>query len=479
MAEILTPDICVIGGGPGAANAALAAAACAVPVVLVEPTAKSDAASKLPSFIAAARRAAALRDSGGFGISAGEVAVDFVKVRAHAERAVAALAPNESPTRLAGLGVRIIEGEARFADARTVAIDGHEIRARRFIIAVAARSVPPAIPGLDSGPILTADNIFALGALPEQLIVLGAGTTGLELAQAFRRLGSAVTVLEAAEPLGGEDEECARLVLAQLTREGVVLRSRVKIARIEHAAGRVRAVLGGGGGDNGNGNGGNGNGGGNGGGSHLLVATGSRPVLDGLALEAAGIKRDGRGLIEVNETLKTSNKRVYAIGAAIGRPRAAVHHAGLAIGNALFRARIDAGIESAARVTLTEPELAQAGLTEVEARGRGIAINVARWSYHDNRRAQAERTTHGHVKVITTPKGKVLGVTVVGAQAGELIGAWVLAIKRGFNIRAFTDIALPAPTLSEIGKNAALDFFVPRLTRPWTRRIIAWLRLLG
>ena len=467
MAEILTPDICVIGGGPGAANAALAAAACAVPVVLVEPTAKPDAARKLPAFIAAARRAAAMRDGGGFGISAGEVAVDFAKVRAHAERAVAALASNESTARLAGLGVRIIQGDARFTDVRTIAIGDHEVRARRFIIAVASRFAPPAIPGLDDGPTLTADNIFALGELPKHLIVLGGGATGIELAQTFRRLGSAVTVLEAAEPLGGEDEECARLVLDQLAREGVVLRSPVKIARIERAVGRVRVVLDGVEGDDVID------------GSHLLVATGSTPALDGLALDAAGIKRDARGFIEVNKALKTSNKRAYAIGAAIGRPRAAVHHAGLAIGNALFRARIDAGIDKTARVVLTEPELAQAGFTEADTRSRGITINVARWSYHDNRRAQAERETRGHVKVIMTPRGKILGATIVGAQAGELIGAWVLAVARGLNIRAFTDLALPAPTLSEIGKNAALDFFVPRLTRPWTRRIIAWLRLLG
>ena len=157
---------------------------------------------------------------------------------------------------------------------------------------------------------------------------------------------------------------------------------------------------------------------------------------------------------------------------------AANYHAGLVIRNALFRLPVRVNNDVVPWVTYTEPELAQCGLTEAEARKRGIKIRILRWPYHDNDRAQAERETHGHIKVITKPNGKIIGATIVGAQAGELIATWTLAVAQGLNIRAFTGVVLPYPTLSEIGKRAAIDFFAPSLTRPWVRRIIAWLRTL-
>jgi len=185
----------------------------------------------------------------------------------------------------------------------------------------------------------------------------------------------------------------------------------------------------------------------------------------------------------VNRKLKTANRRVYAIGdAAAGQlqfTHAANYHAGLVIRNALFRLPVRVNNDLIPWVTYTEPELAQSGLTEAEARKRGIEIRILRWPYHDNDRAQAERETHGHIKVITKQNGKIIGATIVGAQAGELIATWTLAIAQGLNIRAFTGIVLPYPTLSEIDKRAAIDFFAPSLTRPWVRRIIAWLRIFG
>ena len=250
-----------------------------------------------------------------------------------------------------------------------------EIRARRFVIATGSTPALPQIPGLDQGGYLTSETVFGLTELPEHLIVMGAGSTGLELAQAFRRLGSAVTVLEAAQPLAGDDPECAAIVVNQLEREGVVVRGGVKIAGIEYAGGRVQAMLEGDDSVEG---------------THLLAATGSKPALDGLDLEAAGIACSDAG-IRVNKRLKTSNKRVYAIGGAIGQPHAESYHASLVIQNALFRSRAKVRDGLIPRLTLTDPELAQAGMTETEARDRGIKITIARWPYHDNGRAQAER----------------------------------------------------------------------------------------
>jgi len=217
-------------------------------------------------------------------------------------------------------------------------------------------------------------------------------------------------------------------------------------------------------------------------GSHLLVAAGRKATVDGLDLEAAGIRYDRSGIV-VNRKLKTSNRHVYAIGdCAAGQlqfTHAANYHAGLVIRNALFRSPVRVNNDVIPWVTYTEPELAQAGLTEAEARKRKIKIRILRWPYHDNDRAQTERETHGHIKVITDRKGKIVGVTIVGAQAGELIATWVLALAQSLNIRAMTGIVLPYPTLSEIGKRAAIDFFTPSLTSLWVRRIIAFMRIFG
>ena len=216
-------------------------------------------------------------------------------------------------------------------------------------------------------------------------------------------------------------------------------------------------------------------------GSHLLVATGRRVNTDGLGLEQAGIAFDGHG-IRVDKGLRTRNKRVYAIGDAAGGAQfthAANYHAGLVIRSALFRLRVKVDDDLIPRVTFTDPELAHVGLTEAEARRRRIKVRVVRWPYHENDRAQAERETVGHIKVVTDRRGRILGATIVGAAAGELITTWTLAISRRLNIRAIAGIVVPYPTLAEVGKRAAITYFTPSLTSPWVRRIIAVLRRLG
>ena len=476
MAETLNPDICVIGGGSGGLSVAAAAAAFGVPVVLIERHKMGGDCLNtgcVPSkaLLAAAKRAAAMRSGAPFGVTASSIDIDFGKVHDHVQRVIGAIAPIDSAERFAGLGVRVIKGQAKFKDRRTVVVgDDYEIRARRFVIATGSAPALPPIPGLDEGPYLTNESVFSLSELPDRLIVIGAGPIGLEMAQAFRRLGSAVTVLEAAAPLAKDDPECAAIVLDQLEREGVVIRSGVKVARVMHASGSVAVTFEGPGGEE------------TVEGRCLLVAAGRKPTTDGLDLEAAGIKYDRAG-IRVNKRLKTSNRRVYAIGdVAAGQlqfTHAANYHAGLVIRNALFRLRVKVNNDAVPWAIYTEPELAQTGLTEAQARARKLKFRILRWSYHDNDRAQAERETHGHIKVITTRKGNILGATIVGAQAGELIAMWTLAIAQGLNVRSLTGIVLPYPTLSEIGKRAAIDFFTPSLTSPWARRIIAWLRIFG
>ncbi len=477
MAEVLKPDICVIGAGSGGLSVAAAAAVFGVPTVLIERHKMGGDCLNtgcVPSkaLLAAAKRAEHMRNSNAFGVSAPQVHVDFAQVHDHVHGVIAEIAPVDSAERFIGLGVRVIMGAAKFIDRRTVAVgDDIHVRARRFVIATGSAPAVPPIAGLDSGPYLTNESIFTLTERPQHLVIIGAGPIGLEMAQGFRRLGSTVTVLEAAKPFAKDDPEAAAIVLDQLGREGVVVRAGVKVVKVAHHGGAVAVTVDDGGSEE------------TIEGTHLLVATGRKATVDGLDLEAARVRYDRRG-IAVNRKLKTSNRRIYAIGdVAAGQPQfthAANYHAGLVIRNALFRLPVKVNTRAIPWVTYTEPELAQTGLTEAQARSQGHKkLRIVRWPYHDNDRAVAERTPHGHIKVIVTRKGKILGVTIVGAQAGELITPWTLAIAQDLNIRAMTGIVLPYPTLSEIGKRAAIDFFTPSLTRLMLRRIIAWLRIFS
>jgi pyruvate/2-oxoglutarate dehydrogenase complex dihydrolipoamide dehydrogenase (E3) component len=476
MPQLLKPDLCVIGGGAGGLSVAAAAAAFGVPVVLVEKGRMGGDCLNVgcvpsKSLIAAAKHAHAIAAAPAFGVSAPAPEVDFARVRAHVRAVIAAIAPNDSRERFNGLGVRVIEGAARFKSRRIVAVgDDIEIRARRVVIATGSRPALPPVPGLEAAPYLTNETVFELAELPRHLVVIGGGPIGLELAQAFHRLGSQVTVLEAAAPLAREDPECAAVVLDRLAREGVTLRSGVEILRIESGEGGIKAVLreAGGGEEAVEG-------------SHLLVAAGRRIDIDGLDLDKAGIAVEA-GRIVVDDRLKTSNRRVYAIGDAAGRGQfthLANYHAGLVIRSALFRLRAEASADALPRVTFTDPELAHVGLGEAQARARRLRFRVLRWPYHENDRAQAERATAGHIKVVTDRRGRVLGATIVGANAGELIAAWTLAVAQGLNIRAFAGMILPYPTLAEIGKRAAITYFTPTLTSPWVRRVINLLRRFG
>ena len=475
MAEYLTPDICVIGAGSGGLSVAVAAAAFGVPVVLIEKgklggDCLNTGCVPSKSLIAAGKRARAIAEARAFGVSAGVGAIDFGKVHQHVHGVIAAIAPNDSKERLTGLGVRVIAGAARFKDRDTVVVgDGIEIKARRFVIATGSSPAIPPIPGLETVPYLTNETVFDLTTQPEHLIVVGAGPVGLELAQAFRRLGSAVTVLEQAQPLAREDAECADTVLDALAREGVDLRGDVAVVRVDAVGKKLAVIVRGRGGEE------------TIEGSHLLIATGRRANADGLALEQAGIAYDRSGVV-VDKGLKTANRRVYAIGDVVGRGQfthVANYHAGLVIRNALFRLPVKVDADLIPRVTFTDPELAHVGLTEAEARARRFAIRVLRWPYHENDRAQAERETAGHIKVVTDGSGRILGATIVGAGAGELITTWTLAISRRLNIRALAGIIMPYPTLAEIGKRAGITYFTPRLTTNRVRRLVALLRRFG
>ncbi|MCC7271778.1 MAG: FAD-dependent oxidoreductase [Alphaproteobacteria bacterium] len=463
-------DICVIGGGSGGLSVAAGAVQLGARTVLIEKGRMGGDCLNygcVPSkaLLAAAKAAAGIGRARRFGVDAGTPAVDFARVRAHVRDVIAAIAPQDSVARFTGLGVTVLPVAARFVDRDTVEAGGDRVRARRFVVATGSSPFIPPVPGLADIPYLTNETVFDIEARPEHLLIVGGGPIGIEMAQAYRRLGSRVTVLEAATILPKDDPELVEVVRRRVAAEGVDLREGAKVAAIARQADRIAATL---------------EGGDRIVGSHVLVAAGRRPTVAGLGLENAGVAYTAKG-VTVDRRLRTSNRRIFAVGDATGGyqfTHVAGYHAGIVLRNALFRlpARVDD--RAVPWVTYTDPELAQVGLGERAARERG-AVHVLRWPFAENDRAQAERETDGLVKVVTGRRGRILGAGIVGAQAGELIQPWILAVARGMRIGAMAQMIAPYPTLGEAGKRAAGSYFTPALFSDRTRRIVRLLARLG
>ncbi|MEO3997984.1 FAD-dependent oxidoreductase [Mesorhizobium sp. CAU 1732] len=472
MTKTLTPDICVIGAGSGGLSVAAGAAAFGVSVVLVEKGKMGGDCLNygcVPSkaLIAAGKHAHAMRHGAQFGIADAEPDIDFRKVGRHVHGVIDAIAPNDSVERFTALGVRVIRDHARFKDARTVIAGDHEIRARRFVVATGSSPAIPPIPGLDTVEVLTNETIFDLTRRPAKLVIIGGGPIGSELAQAYRRLGAEVVVIEAETMLGREDPELAAIVMARLRAEGIELREHARVTQVERrgkSGVRVHVdndeIIDG---------------------THLLIAAGRKANVEGLDLDKAGIDFTPKG-VTVSDTLRTTNRRVYAIGDVAGGPQfthVAGYHAGLVIRAILFRLKAREDRTILPRVTYTDPEIAHVGLGEEDARKAHGRINVLRWPYAENDRAQAERQTQGFVKLIADRKERIVGVSIVGAQAGELIGIWALAISKGMRVRDMTGYVPAYPTMGEIGKRAAVSYFAAAARKPIVRRLVRFLRIFG
>jgi pyruvate/2-oxoglutarate dehydrogenase complex dihydrolipoamide dehydrogenase (E3) component len=474
-AAALTPDICVIGAGAAGLAIATAAAAFGVSVVLIERGAMGGARLDLrkAALLAAASRAQAMREAGQFGLSAGEPQVNYAQLHDHVQRASAALAANDSAERMGALGVIVIKGEGRFISRSTVKVGEQAIKARRFVIATGSRPALPSIAGLDAFPVLTPETLLDLTRRPDRLLVLGGDRSGAEFAQAMARLGSMVTLVEPGSLLADEDHEAAGLVRRALLRDGVALHETATVTRSEAARGGVKLVLA----DPGTGEtvleG-----------THLLVAAGRMPDIGGLDLDMAGVTSNSRGVI-VNRSLRTQNRRVFAIGdcadagAGTRIGQSASHQAGLVLRTMLFRlpARLDT--HTVPRLTCCDPELASVGLTETQARADGGALTILRWPYAEIERAQAERETGGFVKLVSDRKGKILGATIIGARAGDLIAPWCLAVQKNFTVKDMAALVVPSPSFSEVSTRAAMSLYAPLAAKPGIRRLIGFLRRFG
>lgn len=475
MTETLTPDICVIGAGSGGLSVAAAAAAFGVSVVLLEKGKMGGDCLNygcVPSkaIIAAGKIAQTFRQSEKFGIKPQEPEVDFQQVHDHVQGVIAAIAPNDSVERFTGLGVRVISEAGYFQDEKTVIAGKYQIKARRFVVSTGSSAFVPPIPGIDTIPYFTNENLFENTVRPEHLIIIGGGPIGMEMAQAHHRLGSKVTVIEMFKAFGKDDPELTSIALDEIRREGVDIRENTKTVRLLPGAekgievivekdGVEETICG----------------------SHLLLATGRTANVNGLDLEKAGIDYSRKGIV-VDKKMRTSNKRVYAIGDVAGGlqfTHVAGYHAGLVIRSILFRMGAKENTNIIPWVTFTDPEVSHVGLGEEAAREEYNDIRILRWPYIENDRAQAERKTTGMIKVITSKKGKILGATIVGQNAGEMINIWALAVTQGMKVGAMTGYIPPYPTMTEIGKRASTEYYKPSLQNPWLRRIIRFLRIFG
>ncbi len=474
VATVLSPDICVIGAGSAGLSVAAGAAAFGVPVVLIERGRMGGECLNtgcVPSkaLIAAAKHAHAVRKAAEFGVIAGEPVIDFEKVQAHVRSVIDAIAPNDSVERFTAMGVKVIRADARFTDPDTVAAGGFTIRARRFVIATGSSPVIPPIPGLADIDYLTNETLFDLKSLPQHFVIIGAGPVGLEMAQAHRRLGATVTVVDAGRALAKEDPELAGIVLDRLRGEGIDIFEHSRVLSVERTATGHRlhcetqagpVIIDG---------------------SALLVATGKRGNSSGLGLEDAGIAVMATG-IAVDRSLRTQNRRVYAIGDVAGGlqfTHAGNYHASLVLREILFRLPARENRDIVPRATFTDPEIASVGLGEEEARARHGKVEVLRWSYADNDRAQAERSTAGLIKIIIGKRGKVLGAGIAGAGAAEMITMWSVLISNGQGLSHVRNAIVPYPTMTEIGKRAVIAYYTPLTRTPFVRAIIRLLRRFG
>lgn len=476
MSDVLTPDICVIGAGSGGLSVAAAAAAFGVDVVLIEKGKMGGDCLNygcVPSkaLLAAGKVAHTMRNSAKFGISpVDKVDVNFKKVHDHVHEVIAQIEPNDSVERFTSLGVTVIEAAGEFLDNKTVKAGNKTIRARRFVIATGSSAFIPPISGLDTVPYFTNETLFENTKKIEHLLIIGGGPIGIEMAQAHLRLGSKVTVIEGQKALGKDDPELTAIALENLRTEGITILEESKVVAIspkgkknieitiEHE-GETSVVIG----------------------THLLVATGRKPNVDGLGLENAGIEFDRRG-VKVKNDLRTTNKKVYAIGDVSGGlqfTHTAGYHAGLVIRGILFRKKAVANNHIIPWVTYTDPEIGHVGMNEKEAREKYKDINILRWPYHENDRAIAERKTSGLIKMVTTKKGLILGVSIVGANAGEMMNMWALALTKKMKVGDVVGYISPYPTMSEIGKRAAVTHYAPLAKNKFLRGLIGFLRKFG
>ncbi|MGH8083969.1 MAG: FAD-dependent oxidoreductase [Lysobacter sp.] len=473
-------NLLVIGAGSAGLVSAYIAATVRAKVALVEKHAMGGDCLNtgcVPSkaLLRTARLLAQARDSQRYGVRAMQADFDFAEAMERVQRVIAKIEPHDSVERYTGLGVDVVRGEATLVSPWEVEVDGRRISARSIVLATGARPLVPAIAGLDGVDYLTSDTVWKLRVLPRRLLVLGGGAIGCELAQAFARFGNPVTVIEmASRLLPREDADAAELVAAALQADGVRLATAHTALRVEpdargggrliceHDGGHVTFEF-----------------------DALLLALGRRANVEGFGLEELGVRLRDNGSIDADPLLRTNFPNIHVCGDATGPyqfTHVASHQAWYAAVNALLAPfwSFDVDYRVIPWATFTEPEVARVGLSEDEARERGIEVEVTRYGIDDLDRAIADGVDRGFVKVLTAPgKDRILGAVIVGAHAAELLAEFVLAMKHGIGLNKLLGTIHIYPTLAEANKFVAGNWkraHAPQAALRWAERFFAWRR---
>jgi pyruvate/2-oxoglutarate dehydrogenase complex dihydrolipoamide dehydrogenase (E3) component len=461
-------DLCVIGGGAAGLVAAAGGAGLGAKVVLVEKHRLGGDClwqGCVPSkaLLHSAQVAQTLRNAGRAGLDSVAPACDLARVMERVGAVIQAIAPNDSPERFRGLGVEVVFGEGRFTAPDRFEADGRIFTAKRFILATGSRPALPPIPGLAQAPYLSNETLFELREPVPHLLIIGGGPIGVEMAQAFRRLGSEVDLLEAAAHiLPREDADMAAVLRQCLQAEGVRFHCHSQIEAVAgepgalklRLRGREEALLG----------------------SHLLIAAGRLPNLENLGLEAAGVAlEDGR--LKLDARLRSSNPRIYACGDVAGPhlfTHSAEYQAGIVLRNALLHWPARFNPQAVPSCTFTDPELARAGLSETEAKRSGIPHHAYRFDFAHIDRALTDDAAVGCAKLIVAPNGRLLGATLCGPHAGELIHEYVLALSKHMKASDLAAAIHIYPTLAQINRRVAELHLKAKLTpnaRRWMQRL--------
>lgn len=471
----LDADLCIIGAGSAGLSAAAGAAMLGLDVVLYERGEMGGDCLNtgcVPSkaLITAAKHAASARKASAFGIKTTAPQTDWDGVKAHIRKTIDTIAPVDSQERFEGLGVTVIREHAHFIDPETIGSTTTQTKARRIVIAAGSHAFIPPIEGLPETPYLTNETLFDMPEFPAHLLILGGGPIGIEMAQAFRRLGAEVTVIEMDKALSRADPDHAAIICETLKEDGVTLLENTKATHVSGTEGSItvtvemdgtsRDISG----------------------SHLLVAAGRKTALDGLELEAGGVAYTRKG-ITVDDTLRSrSNKRVWALGDIAGMEQfthVAGWHASVFVRRAFFKQGTKAHSLPLPAVTYTSPELAQIGLTEADARTKfGAEVKISSFSLSENDRAISEGSVVGEARLIIR-KGRILGASIVGEGAGETLQIIALAMSNGLKVKDLTNFISPYPTRSEVVKRAASAHFTEALFSPMTKRIVGLLQRIG
>ncbi len=461
--------IIIIGAGSAGLVAASGGASLGARVALVEADRMGGDCLNtgcVPSktFLRAAHLAADIRNAGAYGLSAPFQGVDMERVMGRVDEVIRAIAPHDSVERFTSLGVEVIRGRGELVDRRTVRVNGRAITGKRIVIATGSRPSVPPIPGLAETPHFTNENIFTLRTLPRRLIVLGGGPIGLEIGQGFRHLGSEVEIVDMAPRLFPRDDpEVAPLMERLLSEEGIALRLSAGVREVKKTGdgiavvieieGKTEEITG----------------------THLLVSLGRTPVTADMGFERAGVRIDGRGYVVVNDSLQTSVSNIYACGDVVGPyqfTHMAGYQAGVVLRNIVFpliRARVD--YSAVPWTTYTRPEVAHVGYTEERAREEGLFTDVITVDLKENDRARAENDTEGFLKIVLGDKARIIGATMVGNRAGEIIPLASVAIRGGMKATAFMPQIFSYPTEAEVFKHASLEA-AKKSFRPWMKSLL-------